>query len=123
MSTEKTLLENENQPSCLAAVIGSTFHDGLNQAIEKIENILDYKSNTKWGSALRHAVSQISELKQKNNGWIKLEGVAGEMLDCDCWVLDGSGNIFFSEQGQYIPIGLYKYYMPILKPNVLPDGY
>ena len=59
----------------------------------------------------------------ENNGWIKLEGVAGEMLDCDCWVLDSLGNIFFSEQEQYIPIGLYKYYMPISKPNVLPDGF
>ena len=59
----------------------------------------------------------------ENNGWIKLNGVAGEMEDCDCWVLDSSGNIFFSEQGAFIPIGLYKYYMPISKPRVMPDGF
>ena len=27
MNTEKTTLENENQPSCLGAVSGSLFHD------------------------------------------------------------------------------------------------
>ena len=66
---------------------------------------------------------QIEALKKENNGWIKLNGVAGEMEDCDCWVLDSSGNIFFSEQGQFIPIGLYKYYMPISKPTILPERY
>jgi len=119
MSLNKTQKPQLN----IGDVMCGTFHDGLNESIEKIENILDYKSNTKWDSALRYAVIQISELKKKNNGWIKLEGIAGEMLDCDCWVLDSTGNIFFSEQGQYIPIGLYIYYMPISKPIVLPDGF
>ena len=107
----------------ISAVIGSAYHQGINDSIKTIESILDYKSNTKWGSALRFAVNQIKSLKKENNGWIKLNGVAGEMEDCDCWVLDSSGNIFFSEQGQFIPIGLYKYYMPISKPTILPDGF
>ena len=76
-------------------------------------------------TAIQELVTELETIDNaaENNGWIKLEGVAGEMLDCDCWVLDSLGNIFFSEQEQYIPIGLYKYYMPISKPNVLPDGF
>ena len=120
---EETKKQEETAQLGIGAVIGSTYHQGINDSIKTIESILDYKSNTKWGSALRFAVNQIESLKKENNGWIKLNGVAGEMEDCDCWVLDSSGNIFFSEQGQFIPIGLYKYYMPISKPTILPDGF
>ena len=119
----ENLNNQESAQLGIDAVIGSTYHQGINDSIKTIESILDYKSNTKWGSALRFAVNQIESLKKENNGWIKLNGVAGEMEDCDCWVLDSSGNIFFSEQGQFIPIGLYKYYMPISKPTILPDGF
>jgi hypothetical protein len=37
MSTEKTSLENENQPSCLAAVSGSTWDDLWQEFIEDCE--------------------------------------------------------------------------------------
>lgn len=120
---EETSKTNETAQLGIDAVIDSAYHQGINDSIKTIESILDYKSNTKWGRALRFAVNQIESLKKENSGWIKLNGVAGEMEDCDCWVLDSSGNIFFSEQGQFIPIGLYKYYMPISKPTILPDGF
>ena len=58
--------------------------------------------------------------------WIELDNKAGGMPDLDCWVSDGM-NVFYSEQGQYIPIGLYSHYMvaekplPPIKESSLPD--
>lgn len=44
MSTEKTLLENQKQPSCLGAVSGSLKHISIfqyNSAVEAHKNTLD----------------------------------------------------------------------------------
>lgn len=50
----------------IGTIISSTYHQGINDSIKTIESILDYKSNTKWGSALRFAVNQIESLKKKH---------------------------------------------------------
>ena len=55
--------------------------------------------------------------------WIKLNGIAGEMEDCDCWLLRDDGEIFLSPKGEFIAIGDYEYYQPIRKPNHLPNGF
>lgn len=54
--------------------------------------------------------------------WIKLNGIAGEMKDCDCWILDKDGNIFLSPKGEFVGIGYYEYYCPIPFPlnNPIP---
>lgn len=57
------------------------------------------------------------------DGWIKLNGIAGEMEDCDCWLLRDDGEIFLSPKGEFIAIGDYEYYQPIRKPNHLPNGF
>jgi len=57
------------------------------------------------------------------NGWIKLNGIAGEMEDCDCWVLRDDGEIFLSPKGEFIAIGDYEYYQPIIKPKELPNDF
>ena len=57
------------------------------------------------------------------NGWIKLNGIPGEMQDCDCWVLRDDGEIFLSPKGEFIAIGDYEYYQPIIKPKTLPNDF
>lgn len=62
----ENLNNQESTQLGIGAVIGSTYHQGINDSIKTIESILDYKSNTKWGSALRFAVNQIESLKKEN---------------------------------------------------------
>jgi hypothetical protein len=58
--------------------------------------------------------------KQKqaeNNGWIKLNGIAGEMPEIDAWVCRENGEVFFSPKGKFIPLNTFEYYMPIIRPE------
>ena len=58
-----------------------------------------------------------------SNDWIKLNGIPGEMEDFDCWVLRDDGEIFLSPKGEFIAIGDYEYYQPIIKPKTLPNDF
>jgi len=55
--------------------------------------------------------------QEENNGWIKSNGLAGEMPNVDLWVCDKNGNVFLMPKGEYIPLNEYDYYMPIIKPE------
>jgi len=51
-----------------------------------------------------------------NNLWIKLTESPGNMPDCDCWVTDGK-IVFFSPEGEFIPLNNYTHYMVAEKPQ------
>jgi len=57
----KEVKEMQSPQLNLKVTIHSVFNDGIRESIKVIEDILDYSSNTKWGSALRYAKHQIEK--------------------------------------------------------------
>jgi len=110
---KETSKNNETAQLGIGAVISNTYHQGINDSIKTIESILDYKSNTKWGSALRFAVNQIESLKKEN---IRKNNVIRNFPDnVEIWKWWQTQN-FQKEQGEQEYTMIYEIDLPkILK--------
>ena len=109
----ENLNNQESTQLGIGAIINSTYHQGINDSIKTIESILDYKSNTKWGSALRFAVNQIESLKKEN---MRKNNVMRNFPDnVEIWKWWQTQN-FQKEQGEHEYTMLYEIDLPkILK--------